>query len=65
MEYWIAYKFIDGKKLYISVCNRSKTVHTENIEEAVKFYDYDAAMPYFARGYTLQKKLDMGDNPMI
>lgn len=55
MEYWIAYKFIDGKKLYISVDNRTKPVHTENIEEAVKFVDYDAAMSYFAKGYTLKK----------
>lgn len=58
MDYWIAYRFVDGKKQYIAAVDSGHIQHVQEEENALIFRDYDEAMSYFARGYTLQKKND-------
>jgi hypothetical protein len=48
--YWIAFK--NGE--YIADIDKTgNLVHTKNIKEAFKFYDFNEAMKYFKFGYAI------------
>ena len=53
MPYWIVFK----KGQYVSgIDENGYPLHTENKDDAWKFYDFDVAMSYFNLGYCIQKE---------
>ena len=53
MQYWIVFK----KGQYVSGTDENGyPLHTEDKDDAWKFYDFDVAMSYFNLGYCIQKE---------
>ena len=56
MPYWLVFKYENGKRIYVSCSDEfGYLLHTENKDEAWKFYDFNHAMSFFNLGYTIEK----------
>lgn len=57
MEYWIVYKAENGKRKYLcDIDKNGKRIHTENEDDALKFYNFQNAMCYFNERYCVMKR---------
>ena len=56
MPYWTVQKRENGKWVYVSGTDEyGYPNHTENEDEAWKFYDFNTAMSFFNLGYIIMK----------